>query len=240
MYGPVLCRPDDRCNAMNVDFTTLDITGHGGEPVPNQFLRQERETSTLAVLLPGQGYTARMPLFYYAVQTALERGWDVLSVDYAYPPLAYDDDSGARAKRLEARKREVEADVDAAFAVGLAQRAYGRVVLVGKSLGTRAMTHLLSRGIAQETWNIWLTPLINELELRQAIEAHPDRTFLAIGTEDFAWDRAYLETLSAGGHVETVIIERADHSMDIAGDIAGSIQAVGEVMARLDAFLPPA
>ena len=90
---------------MDIEFSSLTIHGYSGKPVPNLFARQRGDASTLAVLLPGQGYTARMPLFYYAEQIALERGWDVLSVDYAYPPLAYDGDPAVRARRLDARKR---------------------------------------------------------------------------------------------------------------------------------------
>jgi hypothetical protein len=223
---------------MDVDFTTLGISGHGGEPVPNQFLRQKSATSTLAVLLPGQGYTARMPLFYYSVQIALERGWDVLSVDYGYSPLEYDGNLEVRRQRFEARTRELHADVDAALASGLKERDYERLVLIGKSLGTRAMEHLLSSGIDHDVWNVWLTPLINEPEVRVQVERYPGRTFVAIGTEDFAYDGDYLDRLRASGTVDVVVIEGADHSMDIPGDIAGSIRAVGEVMSRLDAFLP--
>lgn len=225
-------------HAMDIDLTSLEIAGCGDRTVPNEFLRQQQETSTLAILLPGQGYTARMPLFYYAGLIALERGWDVLSVDYSYPPLAYDDDPAIRARRLESRMREIEADVDAAFAMGLEQRDYDRLMLIGKSLGTRAMGHLLSRDVGLDVWNVWLTPLINEPAIRDRIEGHPGRTFVAIGTDDFAWDAAYLEDLRTRGGVETVVIEGADHSMDIPGDIAGSIRAVGEVMTRLAAFLP--
>lgn len=225
---------------MDVDLRSLDIVGYRGQPVPNQLLRQKEEATTLAVLLPGQGYTARMPLFYYAERIALDRRWDVLSVDYAYPPLEYDDDLEVRRRRLEGRKRELEADVDAAFAAGIGQRDYRRIVLIGKSLGTRAMTHLLAQGIEREVWNVWLTPLINAPEVREAIEAHPGRSFVAIGTADFAYDAAYLDRLRESGKAEVVTVAGADHGLDIEGDIAGSIRALGEVIARLDAFLPPA
>jgi hypothetical protein len=114
------------------------------------------------------------------------------------------------------------------------------VVLIGKSLGTRAMAHLLARGIDREIWNVWLTPLINAREVRNAIEAHPGRTFLAIGTEDFAYDKAYLDQLHDSGAADVVTIAGADHSIDIPGDIAASVRAVADVIARLDAFLPPA
>ena len=64
--------------------TTLTIQGYRGEAVPNRFLRPEGAIDHLAVLLPGFGYTLDMPLFYYAENLLLERGWDVLRVEYAY------------------------------------------------------------------------------------------------------------------------------------------------------------
>lgn len=223
---------------MNVDFDKLMINGYSDQLVPNQFLRQRDETSTLAVLLPGQGYTADMPLFYYSEWIALERGWDVLRVDYDYRSLEYDEDLDIRRKRLEERMQQLHSDVGAAFIGGLQQRDYEIVVLVGKSLGTRAMTYLLSQGISQNLWNVWLTPLINGQDVRECIEQHPGQTFVAIGTEDFAYDQEYLERLEASGEVEIVGVEGADHSMDISGDIARSIHAMGQLMSRLDAFLP--
>ena len=64
--------------------TTLTIQGYRDEPVPNRFLRPDGAIDQLAVLLPGFGYTLDMPLFYYAQNLLLERGWDVLRVEYAY------------------------------------------------------------------------------------------------------------------------------------------------------------
>ena len=68
--------------------TTLTIQGYRDEAVPNRFLRPQGAINHLAVLLPGFGYTLDMPLFYYAQNLLLERGWDVLRVEYAYntPP----------------------------------------------------------------------------------------------------------------------------------------------------------
>lgn len=223
---------------MNVDFTRLAVKGYDGQPVPNQFLRQRGETATLAVLLPGQGYTADMPLFYYAEWIALERGWDVLRVDYSYPALAYDANVDIRRSHLEERKQQLFADVDAAFEAGSEQRPYETVVLIGKSLGTRAMAHLLSRDVAQARWSVWLTPLINEPDVREPIERYPGRSFVAMGTEDFAYDQSYLEWLRSSSGVDVVVVAGADHSMDVSGDIEGSIDAMGRLMSRLDRFLP--
>src|SRR5215217_6235864 len=64
--------------------TTLSIQGYRDQPVPNRFLRPQGAIDHLAVLLPGFGYTLDMPLFYYAENLLLERGWDILRVEYAY------------------------------------------------------------------------------------------------------------------------------------------------------------
>lgn len=216
---------------MNVDLGELAISGYDDQPVPNQFLRQGDETATLAVLLPGHGYTAAMPLFYYSEWIALDRGWDVLRVDYDYRVFWAD-------ASTDERKQRLNADVDAALSDGLRQRDYDRIVLIGKSMGTRAMAHILSERPNKDVWNVWLTPLLNEPEVKGYIEQRPGQTFVAIGTEDFAYDQKYLEWLVASGNVEVVIIEDADHSMDVSGDILGSIQAMGQVMSKLDKFLP--
>src|SRR5215210_1072785 len=64
--------------------TTLDIRGHRGDAVPNTFFAQDSETHHLAVVFPGLGYTAHMPVLYYPRRLLLERGADVLLVEYDY------------------------------------------------------------------------------------------------------------------------------------------------------------
>jgi dienelactone hydrolase len=216
---------------MNVEFTNLAIQGFEDQPVPNQFVRQRDETATLTVLLPGLGYTCDMPLFYYAEWIALERGWDVLRVDYDYHGFWSD-------ASTDERKLRLKIDVDAALIDGLRQRDYGRVVLVGKSLGTRAMVHLLDQEPKVDVWNVWLTPLINDPEVREQIERNSGNAFVAIGTEDSAYDHAYLQWLTDSRKVDVVVVGGADHSMDISGDIFGSIAAMGRLVSRLDGFLP--
>lgn len=116
----------------------LEIVGHCGDPVPNTFWRQRGETAHVGVVLPGAGYTCQMPLLYYPTRLLLGAGADVLQVEYAYLGQA-----AFRALPDDEQERRFFADVEAALRTGAAQRAYGRLTLVGKSLGTLAMGHLL-------------------------------------------------------------------------------------------------
>jgi predicted alpha/beta-hydrolase family hydrolase len=124
--------------------------------VPNRFLHTKGASDQLAVLLPGLGYTLDMPLFYYAENLLQERGWHVLRVEYAYNTRP----EFQTLPKLE-RDRWILADTTAAWRAGLSQRTYERVVLIGKSLGTLAMGHLLTLAdLPPNVGAVWLTPLL--------------------------------------------------------------------------------
>ena len=54
-------------------YNTLSITGYEGKPVSNTFMRQRDATSHAAIILPGLGYTAQMPLLFYTGNHLLAR-----------------------------------------------------------------------------------------------------------------------------------------------------------------------
>lgn len=212
--------------------TTLPIAGYRGDPVPNRFIRPRGAIDRRAVLLPGFGYTCDMPLFYYAENLLTERGWDVLRVEYAYsrnPEFRQASDAE--------RERWLFADVEEAWRAGLAQRTYADVALIGKSLGTRAMGHLVttddSSNIAR---TVWLTPLLGQARLRGQIEQSTASSLFVIGTADPHYDPAVLERLVAATGGEAVVVDGADHGMDIPGDPVASVQGLERIVAALADF----
>jgi predicted alpha/beta-hydrolase family hydrolase len=213
--------------------TTLTIQGYRDEPVPNRFLRPEGAIDHLAVLLPGFGYTLDMPLFYYAENLLQERGWDVLRVEYAYnmrPEF--------QTLPEQERDRWLLADTTAAWRAGLGQRTYERVVLIGKSLGTLAMGHLLTMGdLPPAIGAVWLTPLLTKERLRQQISRYGGPSLFVIGTADPHFDPVVLEQMQVATTGEAVVVKNADHGMDIAGDPIASVRAVERVVEALGRFL---
>lgn len=210
----------------------LPITGYGGESVPNEFLRQEGGADHLAVLLPGFAYGCDMPLFYYAENLLLDAGADVLRVEYAYHRRP-----GFRELPEAEQLAWLLADASAACRAGLIQRPYQAVTLVGKSLGTLAMGHLLTN----EAWPghvraVWLTPLLRDDRLREQMHRFGGASLVAIGTDDTHHDPASLAGLTAAGW-EAVVVEGADHSLDIPGDVVASVRAVERVVAAVGSFL---
>ncbi len=213
--------------------TVLPVRGYRGEPVPNRFLHPREARDQLAILLPGLGYTLDMPLFYYTEHLLLERGWDVLRVEYAYN------------KRPEfptmpepERARWLFEDATAAYRAGLAQGEYKRLLLVGKSLGTLAMGHLLT--MEEQTVPVravWLTPLLGQERLREQISHYGGPSLFVIGAADPHYDPAILDELCRATNGESVVVEGADHGMDIEGDPVASVRALEQVVDGMVRFL---
>ena len=213
--------------------TTLTIQGYRDEPVSNRFLRPEGAIDHLALLLPGYGYTLDMPLFYYAEKLLLERGWDVLRVEYAY---------NTRSEFQTLPKPEWDrwllTDTTAAWRAGLGHRTYERVVLIGKSLGTLAMGNLLTMVDPHPNVGaVWLTPLLGEERLRQQIQQYGGPSLFVIGTADPHFEPVVLEKMQVATIGEAVVVRNADHGMDIPGDQIASVRAVERVVEALGRFL---
>ena len=209
-------------------MATLHILGHDDEPVPHRFSRQDRETPHLALVLPGLGYTCDMPLLYYTARQLRDLGADVLQVDYDYRRPA------SRALSDDEQTGRLLADATAAWRAGRAERAYEQVTLVGKSLGTLALAHLLAheRGGGQVR-AIWFTPLWHEASVREQLLGARRPALVVIGTADPAYEAATAQAVRG----EILVIEGAGHSLDIPGEVVRSVQALERVVRAVHAFL---
>jgi len=213
----------------------LKIAGYRGELVPNTFFHQNRETAHLAILFPGIGYTCQMPLLYYQTRLFLwSLGADVLWVEYAYNRADFQSMPDGE------QKNWFSADVTVSCKAGLEQRAYSKVTLSGKSLGTLALGHLLtSEPALSHAQAIWLTPLLKDEKLRGEIMKARQRSLLIIGTKDAHYDAAYLEEMKILPHLRTLVLEGADHSLEIEGNLPNSIRLMEQVIQEIQRFVQP-
>lgn len=215
-------------------ITSLEIAGHNGRPVANQLYRGGGESDWLALVLPGMGYTAAMPLLYYPTFLLLGLGAEVLQVSYDF-----DRDPAYQRASAQERRRWLAEEVNAAYTAGMAQRTYRRLTLVGKSIGTLAMADLLPQTPADSTRCVWLTPLLPSPELRAAIRQHPRPSLFAIGTADPGYDAGLLDEVRQATGGEALVFEGTDHSLMLGGDIEGALAIMGRLIAALRAFLAP-
>lgn len=214
----------------------LHILGHQDEPLPHRFLQREEETNHAVLILPGGEVFAQSPALYYSELECMHRGADILWVGYNARP---------QFGSLSLEEKAVWAlhDSIAAYQTLLHQRAYTRLTLIAKSLGTLALGHLLTELPPKvPAQAIWLTPLINRQALRAQMYQAAQPSLFVIGTQDPFYDAASVREVQKRsaeyGHM--LLIEGADHGLEVGTDgtdMLGSLQVLEQVMRAIQAFL---
>ena len=212
---------------------SLNIQGYGDEPVPNTFFKQDTSTDRIAILLPGWEYTCQMPLLYYPARLLLHLGWDALQVEYTYN-LRHDFQAASPSEQL----KWLFADAEAAFTSAMAQRDYSKVALIGKSIGTLAMGELLTtQAKLAQARAVWLTPLFRNERLKNQINQCRQPSLFVIGTADPNYTPTIMAEAKEYTGGEAVVIEGADHSLEIKDNIPESLKALRKVIDALERFL---
>lgn len=214
-----------------VTHESLLVRGHQGGDVPNSFLRQDVESDHLALILPGMGYSVHHPLLYYPAMALRQAGVDLMLAEYVYR-------ENADFQRLDMPEkiRWLRADAAALLAAGLGQRRYARLTLIGKSLGTLGMAHLLAGEptLPPSVQLVWLTPLIQDAVLCEQLRRYAGSSLLVIGTSDPFFDAARLDELGQIAELQIMQVAGGDHSLNLAEDVVGSIKVLESVMAAIE------
>jgi pimeloyl-ACP methyl ester carboxylesterase len=213
--------------------TKLHFYDDQGVLIPNTFYRQSQGSQRLAILFPGYTYNALMPVLYYPARLILQLGIDLLSVDYQYsqqedfPTLTAVDQS-----------RRLSHDARAACDAALEQGSYAQVILIGKSVGTLAMGHLLATDARLKSSRcVWLTPLLHDERLRGQIKLARPPSLFVTGDHDRHYQPAYLAELVEATGGKSLVVPGADHSLDVDGDALASVEALERMLQALQDFL---
>lgn len=213
------------------EIKSIHITGFQGKSVPNRCFYHPGQPAGLAVLFPGLRYTCDMPLFYYLTRLFVQRNIDVLQLHTDYTSPAFQ-----QSTRLE-QAAQLGADALAGVQAGLAQRSYQRLILAGKSIGTLALAQLLMSDLQPEPAVIWLTPLLHQPFVVQAAQQASGPALFLCGSGDATYDAPGLARLRQRSGVQALVLEHANHSLEIPGDVARSIQYISQVIEMETRFL---
>jgi len=168
-----------------------------------------------AVMLPGANYTVAHPLLHFSREVLEAHGWTVEAA--SWPPA---DDTSER------DPIEVVTEV----AAGLLDVAGpGRILLVGKSIGSLAIPLAADRGLP----GIWLTPLLRRPAVAAALGRLPRPTILIGSRADDSWDS---DVARRSGH-EVLELTDANHGLERDGDPVGSIDELRVVIGAVDRYV---
>jgi hypothetical protein len=211
----------------------LDIKGYRGRKIRNRFYKLVTETNKVAIVFPGLAYNTSMPLLHYSIEAILASGLNVLTVDYDYSNIPEFMEQSLRAKADWMIR-----DVEAALRIVRELTKQEVTCLVGKSLGTIALGHILETYEEyRDAKTIWLTPLIKNPELMEQMLSYMRDAVLVIGTKDDQYDSDIIDRLNATTLLSGIVVEGANHGLEIEGDVTKSLRVLMQVVTIIQQFL---
>ena len=207
----------------------LDLKSASGKPLRHKYFQQVRDPQGLLVLLPGDNYGVDGPLLYYPGQNLYERGWDTLALTYGYQSEA----APFSTEVISGMLKECEQAVTAA----LGARHYSRIGLVGKSVGAAVVAVLCeTEPLLEHARTVYLTPPIGPL-FDQVFMGTSQPAYIALGTKDRFYSEEGLESLQASRAFSLSVVNDADHSLNIVGDLNRTLGILEQVVDEAVAFI---
>jgi hypothetical protein len=167
-----------------------------------------------ALVLPGVGYTVDHPLLFWTCHVLADAGWQITLARWEIDPEA-------RAEADAFVGRAVDAlDVQAPPA--------RRTLVVAKSFGTHAAQWAADRGLP----GVWLTPILTDTAVAQALTVSTASALLVGGTADELWQG---DVARATGK-QVLEIRGADHALHVLGDWRSSVRALEQCLESVERF----
>jgi predicted alpha/beta-hydrolase family hydrolase len=175
------------------------------------------KSDTLAVILPGIGYTVDRPLLDYSKKLALELGYDVLQIEYGFQA----------ARKILDRENEFKYVKEESIKIfkNALKNDYKKIAFISKSIGTIVHTILCNEAKGYEIKSIYLTP-VNET-LKVGIK---ENSLVISGTSDPLINEETIEIIRKINDVNLMEIKNGDHSLNIKGSVLESIEVLNKVI----------
>ena len=206
------------------------VKGYKGLDIPFTILSRSEDSNNLAIILPGVGYTTQAPLLHDSTGVFLNKSFDVLQVNYQYNKKIYDDFT------MEEISEAIKFDVKTVLDDVLTSKTYENYYLIGKSLGTIAMSYELKRECFKNAKAIWLTPLIQREDVLSAMIKGENKSLCIIGDKDPYYIEERYSKVIENPNITSKLIPNVNHSLEYDEDAVESIDVLKSVIAEIEQF----
>lgn len=209
---------------------TFEIAGHRGDPLAC-VLHADGDEPGVAVVFPGAvaeggrlGGSPARPDLSYTRSLLRGQGLAVFEVWWDAGPVPREEFDAWIAANAES-------------ALAAATEAHPLAILVGRSIGTMALSGIVSSAdwASRAVPTIWIAPLLTLPNVAQALESLRSPAFVVGGTGDPAFDAGVVERLGARD-LEIAAIEGAHHGLEV-GDPAESARLLADVLDGMREFV---
>ncbi|MGV3074797.1 alpha/beta fold hydrolase [Clostridium baratii] len=199
-----------------------NVNSHWGVELIPTLIKQGSDT--LAVILPGIGYTIDRVTLEYSSELALKLGFDLLKVEY-----------GFQVARKEFNV-EKEFDIIVEETLEIVENAlsenYKNIVIIGKSIGTCVQNLLNDRIEGYNIENIYISPINKTVEM-----GIKENSLVITGTKDPLISKENLEKIKDISGADLVTIKDGNHALNIEKDPIKSLRSQTEVIEFMEGFL---
>lgn len=211
-----------------INIETNMIKGYKDFEVPYKLYSKDKGAKKLAIILPGAGYTSQAPLLHFSTGLFIKKSYDVLQVNYQYTDKHFDDFSEVN--------KAIKLDVKNVIDIVLNNKTYDNFYLIGKSIGTIAMSSELNRDVFKDAKSIWLTPLIHRDDVLNAMVKSSNKGLSIIGDKDPCYSSDRLLKIKDNRNITSKLVPNVDHSLEYDEDILKSIDVLKSVIQEIEQF----
>jgi hypothetical protein len=199
----------------------------GSKNFPYRLIEQNEETNDLVIVLPGAGYTTQAPLLYYTTGLFYNKGFDVLHINYTF----------SRQEISDLNERDFARDIQLTIDNAIKDKKYSNYFVVAKSIGTKALSYLLENTIFKDARIVWLTPLLQNDNVFNAMVNSDHKGLCIFGEKDsFCFILERFEKLKDNQNLILKVVEGGNHSLELDKDPMNSIEMVKTVISYINEF----
>lgn len=181
-----------------MSVSSIMMSSHWGREVRHKYAVQG--SKALAVVFPGQNYSAERSLLDYAGKVAAEHGCDLLILEYGY-----------QSARTGFKREELDIVVEECKAALGAVAEYEQLLFISKSMGTVIAGRLAAElGVQQKTAHLYLTPIAETVPwIRKS------RGSVIYGGSDPMFSGQHPAEISGLPNIRVYRIDDANHALEV-------------------------
>ena len=198
------------------------LTSHWGNQLTTYTIKNESDT--LCLILPGIAYYLERSYLDYSKNLVAELGYDVLCVEYGFQTARA---SFTPAEELAIVVKEAIQVIEANLL-----STHKKLVIIGKSIGTCVQIELNKHFHALPITNVFISPIDKTMAL-----GIPAPAFVITSDSDPLLSSENFEKLQEMDGITLENVSGSTHALDIPGDVAGTITALGKYIEAVRTYL---
>lgn len=199
-----------------------NVNSHWGVELIPTLIKQGSDT--LAVILPGIGYTIDRVTLEYSSELALKLGFDLLKVEYGFQV--------ARKEFNVEKEFHIIVEETLEIVENALDESYKNIVIIGKSIGTCVQNLLNDRIKGYNIENVYISPINKTVEM-----GIKENSLVITGTKDPLLSKENLEKIKDISGADLVTIKDGNHALNIEKDPIKSLRSQTEVIEFIEGFL---